>query len=250
MPLPERWGFFIMKYIYGPVNSRRLGASLGISLTPHKICQFDCVYCQIGATTTKTGVRAAYVDIKEILAELRSWLDTNPEQAKSLAFITLSGSGEPTLNSDIPVLISRIKAMAPVAVAVITNSCLLVDPAVRQELLQADLIVPSLDAVIPEVFAKIDRPLPGIRIEDIIEGLVGLRREYRGKIWLEVMLVKGVNDDIRHIRKLKEAIERINPDAIQLNSPVRSTTEKNISPVDEGKLKQIQELLGEKSVIL
>ncbi|MFA5100230.1 MAG: radical SAM protein [Candidatus Omnitrophota bacterium] len=239
-----------MKYIYGPVESRRLGASLGISLTPHKICQFDCIYCQIGATTNKTVARAAYADSQEILAELRSWLDINPEQAKALKFITLSGSGEPTLHSDIAVLISKIKAMAAVSVAVITNSCLMIEPSARQELLQADLIVPSLDAVIPEVFAKIDRPLAGIRIEDIIEGLVSFRKEYRGKIWLEIMLVKGVNDDIRHIRKLKEAVERINPDAVQLNSPVRSTTEKGISPVDEGKLKQIRELIGEKCLII
>ena len=78
-----------MKYIYGPVQSRRLGLSLGISLTPHKTCQFDCVYCQIGATTAKTDARAAYVDPQEVLAELRAWLDNNPEQAKTLAFITL-----------------------------------------------------------------------------------------------------------------------------------------------------------------
>jgi wyosine [tRNA(Phe)-imidazoG37] synthetase (radical SAM superfamily) len=239
-----------MKYIYGPVQSRRLGSSLGISLTPHKTCQFDCIYCQIGATTVKTNARVAYVDTQEILAEMRAWLDHNPEQAKTLGFVTLSGAGEPTLHSDIGFLIAKIKAMAGVPVAVITNSCLLTDPAVRQELLQADLIVPSLDAVIPEVFAKIDRPLSGIKVEDIIEGLVSLRKEYHGKIWLEIMLVKGVNDDIRHIRKLKEVVERINPDKIQLNSPVRSTTEKNISPVDEAKLKQIQELLGEKSLIV
>jgi len=239
-----------MRYIYGPVQSRRLGLSLGVSLTPHKTCQFDCVYCQIGATTAKINVRSAYVDAQMILAEIRSWLDNNPQQAKTLAFVTLSGAGEPTLHSDIAFLIPKIKAMASVAVAVITNSCLLVDPAVRQALFQADLVVPSLDAVIPEVFAKIDRPLPGIKIEDIIEGLVNFRKEYRGKIWLEVMLVKGFNDDIRHIRKLKEVIERINPDAIQLNSPVRSTAEKNICPVEEGKLRQIQELLGDKSVII
>jgi wyosine [tRNA(Phe)-imidazoG37] synthetase (radical SAM superfamily) len=239
-----------MKYIYGPVQSRRLGSSLGVSLTPHKTCQLDCIYCQIGATTVKTNARAAYVDTQEVLAEVRAWLDNNPDQAKTLGFVTLSGAGEPTLHSDIGQLISKIKAMASVPVAVITNACLLTDPAVRQELLQADLIVPSLDAVIPEVFAKIDRPLSGIKIEDIIEGLVSLRKEYRGKIWLEIMLVKGVNDDIRHIRKLKEAVERINPDKIQLNSPVRSTTDKNIGPVDEAKLKQIQELLGEKSLII
>jgi wyosine [tRNA(Phe)-imidazoG37] synthetase (radical SAM superfamily) len=239
-----------MKYIYGPVPSRRLGLSLGVSLTPHKTCQFDCVYCQLGATTVKTALRSAYVPVADVLAELRSWLDANPEQIKALAFITLAGAGEPTLHADIATLISRIKEMAHVPVAVITNACLIADPAVRRELLQADLIIPSLDAVVPDVFARIDRPVPGVKIEDIIEGLISLRKEYRGQIWLEVMLAKGFNDDIRHIRKLKEAIERINPDRIQLNSPVRSTTENDIGPVDEAKLKQIQELLGEKAQIV
>jgi wyosine [tRNA(Phe)-imidazoG37] synthetase (radical SAM superfamily) len=239
-----------MKYIYGPVSSRRLGFSLGVSLTPHKTCQFDCVYCQLGATTDRTSGRSAYIAGADILAEVRCWLDANPQLVKTLSFITLSGAGEPTLHSEIASLIARIKEMAPVPVAVITNSCLLADAGVRRELLQADLIVPSLDAASAEVFAKIDRPVPGIRIEDIIEGLASLRREYRGQIWLEIMLVKGFNDDIRHVRKLKEAVERINPDKVHLNSPVRSTAEKNISPVDETKLKQIRELLGERAQIV
>lgn len=239
-----------MKYIYGPVKSRRLGNSLGVSLTPHKICQFDCVYCQLGATTSKTEARSAYVDAQEVLAEVQAWLETNPGQIDMLDFITLSGSGEPTLNADIAVLIAKIKALTKVPVAVITNACLLADAVVRKELLQADLIVPSLDAVTPDVFAKVDRPLPGIKIEDIIEGLVSLRKEYHGHIWLEVMLVKGMNDDIRQARKLKEAVDRINPDKIHLNSPVRSTTEKSILPVDKAKLEQIQDLLGEKAQIV
>jgi wyosine [tRNA(Phe)-imidazoG37] synthetase (radical SAM superfamily) len=239
-----------MKYIYGPVQSRRLGFSLGVSLTPHKTCQFDCVYCQLGATTARTNERLSYIPAADILAELRAWLDVNQGLIKSLSFITLSGAGEPTLHKDIALLIAKIKEMASVPVAAITNSCLLIDAVVRKDLLQADLIVPSLDAASAEVFAKVDRPLPGVRIEDIIEGLVNLRKEYRGQIWLEVMLVKGLNDDIRHIRKLKEAIERINPDKVQLNSPVRTTTERSINPVDEAKLKQIQELLGEKAQII
>jgi wyosine [tRNA(Phe)-imidazoG37] synthetase (radical SAM superfamily) len=239
-----------MKYIYGPVRSRRLGNSLGISLTPHKICQFDCVYCQLGATTTKTDVRSAYVNTQEVLAEVQSWIETNPGILDTLDFITLSGAGEPTLNVDIAGLIAKIKTLTKIPVALITNACLLADSGVRKELLQADLIVPSLDAVTPDVFAKVDRPLPGIKIEDIIEGLVNLRKEYHGQIWLEVMLVKGMNDDIRQARKLKEAVARINPDKIQLNSPVRSTTEKSIFAADKTKLEQIQELLGEKAQII
>ena len=239
-----------MKYIYGPVKSRRLGFSLGITLTPYKICTFDCVYCQLGKTSEKTKERREYLEAKEIIEELRGWLQNNSLQIKTLNYITISGSGEPTLNLKIGEFISQIKKLTSIPVAVITNSSLLNILSVRQELLAADLILPSLDAVNPEVFTKIDRPCPDVKIEDIIEGLIGLRKEFRGKIWLEVMLVKGLNDDIRQIKKLRGVIDRINPDKIQLNSPVRSTAEPNILSVDKNKLEKIKEILGEKCEII
>ncbi len=188
--------------------------------------------------------------IKEILDELKNWLQNNPEQAQKLNYISFSGSGEPTLNIKFGELAGEIKKIVSVPIAVITNASLLNTPSVRQALSGVDLIVPSLDAVTPDIFRKIDRPHPNIKVEDIIEGLVSLKKEFRGKIWLEVMLVKGVNDDLRHIRKLKEVIERINPDKIQLNSPVRTTTEPDILPADKNKLKKIKEILGEKAEII
>ncbi len=239
-----------MKYIYGPVNSRRLGLSLGLSLTPYKVCNFDCVYCQLGKTIEYSLERKEYIKIEDILDELRLWLNNNSAEAKKLNFITFSGSGEPTLNLKIGELIAKIKEITNIPVAVITNASSLGDSSVRRELLGSDLIVPSLDAVKPEVFAKIDRPAPGINIEDIIAGLINLRREFKAKIWLEVMLVKGVNDDLRHIKKLKEVIDQIRPDKIQINSPVRTTSEPNILPVDKNKLEKIKEILGEKCEIV
>ena len=237
-----------MKYIYGPVRSRRLGLSLGISLTPYKVCSFDCVYCQVGSTTQLTAERKEYIPVSEIIDELRSWLANNKEQ---LDFITLSGQGEPTLNIKIGELISQIKKLNPgTAVAVITNGSLLTEQSLRAALKEADLIVPSLDAVVPKVFQAIDRPAQNINIETVMQGLADLRKEFGGKIWLEVMLVKGLNDDLRYIKKLKEAVERINPDLVQLNSPVRMTTEEKILPVSVAKLRKIKELLGEKCQIL
>jgi len=238
-----------MKYIYGPVKSRRIGFSLGLSLTPYKICNFDCVYCQLGKTTEKTSQRKEYAKIGEIIDELKLWLTSNPQEAKSLNYITLSGSGEPTLNIKISDLIQEIKKITDIPVAVITNSSLLPDAAVRRDLSAADLIVPSLDSVSPKDFQGVDRPVAGISVENIIDGLASLRKEFRGKIWLEVMLVKGVNDDIRQIKKLKEAVDKINPDKIQLNSPVR-TAEPNIFAVDKNKLKKIKEILGDKAEII
>ena len=120
----------------------------------------------------------------------------------------------------------------------------------RREILGVDLIVPSLDAVVQELFEKVDQPHQDIKIDEIVSGLASLRKEFRGKIWVEVMLIKGLNDDIRHIRKLKEVIDRINPDKIQINSPVRTTSDQGIFPVDKSKLKKIKDILGDKAEII
>ena len=239
-----------MKYIYGPVKSRRLGLSLGSTLTPCKICSFNCVYCQLGEAIGTTSERREYIPIQEIISELRVWLQNNSQEAKDLDYITLSGSGEPTLNIKIGQLIAEIKKITAVPVAIITNASLLNIIAVRQALLEADLIIPSLDAVSPEVFIRIDRPEAGIKIEDIINGLMALRKEFKGKIWLEVMLVKGINDNLRHIKKLKDIIGKINPDKIQLNSPVRTTAQENILAVDKKKLEKFREILGDKCELI
>lgn len=239
-----------MKYIFGPIKSRRLGSSLGINLTPYKTCTFDCVYCQLGRTNTMTTERKEYIPLNEILDELKNWLATNTPEEKQLNYITLSGSGEPTLNIKTGELISKIKELTGIAVAVITNASLLSDPQLRQEIKDADLVVPSLDAATAVVFEKIDRPHENMNIEDIIEGLASLRKEFKGKIWLEIMIVRGVNDDLRHVRKLKEAADRINPDKIQINSPVRAPVEAGVLPADRKKLEKIKEILGEKAEII
>lgn len=239
-----------MKYIYGPINSRRLGCSLGISLTPYKICSFDCVYCQLGKTKEKTSQRRVYAAVSDIFAELQAWFTNNPEPARKLDYLTIAGAGEPTLHSEISVLIDKIKSFTPIPMALITNASLFIDPAVRRAVSASGIIVPSLDAVDEEVFKRIDRPQENIMAADIISGLVHLRKEYKGKIWLEVMLVSGLNDDIRYIRKLKEAVDLINPDKIQLNSPVRATAEANIFAVDKKKLEKIKEIIGEKCEII
>ncbi|MFA5276257.1 MAG: radical SAM protein, partial [Candidatus Omnitrophota bacterium] len=231
-------------YVYGPVKSRRIGLSLGLSLTPHKTCNLDCLYCQLGKTKEAVGKRKEYVSIKDILTELKEWFKNNPETAKELNYITLSGSGEPTLNSELARLIDEIKKLSSASVAVITNATLLNDEKVRSDLKFADLLVPSLDAVEQEIFEKINRPQAGIKVKDIISGLVSLRKGFKGKIWLEVMLVSGINDDLVDIRKLKEVIEKIRPDKIQINSPVRTTAEAGVMAVDAEKLEVIREILG------
>lgn len=240
----------VLKYIYGPIKSRRLGLSLGLSLSLDKICDLDCIYCQWGSIGKTVHERKEYVKATEIIQELKSWMQDNPQDTKELKFVTLSGLGEPTLNTCIGELIDQVKSITGLKIAVITNSTLLGDPLVRKGLLKADLIVPSLDAVDLEIFKRIDRPHVDIKLNEIIEGLVALRKEFPGQIWLEVMLIAGMNDDLRHIEELKKIIWRINPDRIQLNSPVRSTSEKNVFSVNKVKLERIKDILGDKAEII
>jgi len=239
-----------MKYIYGPVHSRRLGLSLGLSLTPHKTCNFDCVYCQLGSTSALQTERKEYVPVKQVYDELREWLTANACISKQLAYITISGCGEPTLNTGIGPLITMIKTTVPIQVAVITNASTFVSADVRNAVSGADLIVPSLDAADAATFSAINKPHGSISLDNIVEGLVSLRNEYKGAFWLEIMVVKGINDSLEQARLLKAQIDRIRPDKVQINSPVRSTAEKNVLAADPERLQEIKQIFGEKAEIV
>ncbi|MDD5691664.1 MAG: radical SAM protein [Candidatus Omnitrophica bacterium] len=240
----------VFKYIYGPIKSRRLGLSLGLSLSPGKTCNLNCIYCQWGRTSATVSGRREYADPDEIIAELKLWLRKNPKTAKELKFVTFSGLGEPTLNTQIGKLIRRVRSLTSRSIAVITNSTLLGNPRVRKALMGADLVVPSLDAVDEKIFRRIDRPNPAIKLNKMISGLISFGKEFRGKLWLEIMLVSGVNDGIGHINKLKSVIRAVNPDKIQLNSPVRKTAEKDVLCVPRAKLEKIKKILGNKAEII
>ena len=235
------------RYLYGPVPSRRLGRSLGIDLVPHKICTYDCIYCQIGKTTDKTLVRKEYVPVKEVLEELRRFLE---EETSSIDHLSLSGSGEPTLHSQIRLVIEGIKAITSIPIAVITNGSLLYEEEVRQDLLRADIVLPSLDAVTPEIFTKINRPCLGFSVEKVIEGMVEFRKVYKGQIWLEILFCKGVNDSKEELLKMKKVVDRIQPDRIHLNTVVRPPSEKWAAPLDQKEMEEIQAFFGEKAWII
>jgi wyosine [tRNA(Phe)-imidazoG37] synthetase (radical SAM superfamily) len=235
------------RYLYGPVPSRRLGRSLGIDLVPHKICTYDCIYCQIGKTTDKTLVRKEYVPVKEILEEVKSFLK---EGTSSIDHFSLSGSGEPTLHSQIRSVINGIKAITLIPIAVITNGSLLYVEEVRKDLLGADIVLPSLDAVSSEVFMRINRPRSGFNVEKVIEGMVKFRKVYKGQIWLEILFCKGVNDSKEELLKMKKVVDRIQPDRIHLNTVVRPPSEKWATPLNQKEMEEIQTFFGEKASII
>jgi wyosine [tRNA(Phe)-imidazoG37] synthetase (radical SAM superfamily) len=203
------------KHLFGPVPSRRLGMSLGVDLVPHKVCSLNCIYCECGATTKLTLERNEYVSFDEIIAELIDFFKNNPHPE----YITFSGAGEPTLNIHIGRIIEYIKYnFQGIPIAVLTNGTLLSNTLVRKELLLADLVLPSLDASDDAAFRKIDRPLKDFSIANYIQGLIDFSKEFKGKIWLEVMIMPGYNDDLQNLNLMKDAILKINPEKIQLNT--------------------------------
>lgn len=224
------------QHLFGPVPSRRLGMSLGIDLVPHKVCSLNCVYCECGRTTRLTLERKEYVPYEEVTREIEHYLDNNPDPD----YITFSGSGEPTLNSRIGDVLKFIKSKnANIPVAVLTNATLLSDPEVRKELLTADVVLPSLDAAEKSAFLKINRPFHDLDVEKYILGIVDFRKEFDGKIWLEVLILPGFNDDEKNLKALKEAFIKINPDEIQLNTLDRPGTVENIRAATRKELQNI-----------
>ena len=236
-----------MSQIFGPVPSRRLGFSLGIDTVPYKTCSLDCIYCQVGRTTNKTIKRKEYISCDDILPGIEEIL---LKQKERIDYITFSGSGEPTLNSRMKTIINSIKKLASIPIAVITNGTLLFQPKTREELMEADLVIPSLDAVSEEVFKKVNRPHHSLTIDKVIDGLSVFSQEFKGKIWLEIMIVKGTNDSPQEMKRMAEAIEKIKLDKIQLNTVVRPPVEEFAQPVNLQDLKKIRRTLGEKCEII
>ncbi|MBT3175569.1 MAG: radical SAM protein [Desulfobacula sp.] len=232
-----------MKYnhIFGPVPSRRLGISLGIDLVTHKICSMDCIYCECGKTTQLTLERREYVRFEDVKNELDHYWNHNVDPN----YITFSGSGEPTLNSRIGEVIEYIKEKKPdIKVAVLTNSSLFSDPAVRKALLKADLVVPSLDAASKKGFARINRSNKGLEVNKLVKGIETFAKEYQGRLWLEVFILPKINDGKSDLLKLKDAIKKINPDLVQINTLDRPGTLLDIKPASRSELEKVVHTIG------
>jgi len=235
-----------MQYVFGPVLSRRLGFSLGVDLVPFKTCSLDCIYCQLGKTTHRTIERQAYIFSDSIISEVRKILKQN----QKIDYITLSGSGEPTLNLHLGEIVTSIKEITDIPVAVLTNGTLLHIESVRDELMAADLVVPSLDAVTQELFCKINRPHPKLDVSQMISGLRSFSQVFSGKLWLEIMLVKRLNDLPEEVEKMKEVVSSVKCDKIQLNTTVRLPADRLIEPLTSEELFKLKKLLGEKCEVI
>lgn len=234
------------RHLYGPVPSRRLGRSLGIDMVPMKTCCLDCIYCQLGRTTVHTAERAEYVEVDKVLEELERWL----EAGGTADWLTFAGSGEPTLNSELADAMVRARELSDIPVSLLTNGALLWREEVRSAAIQADLIMPSLDAGTEETLRRINRPVEEITLERYIEGLRTTVEVFHGEVWLEVMLVAGVNDSDEELEALDAAIERIQPAQVQINTVVRPSLSGRAERVDNNRLVRARVILGHRAMVI
>lgn len=231
------------KYLFGPVPSRRLGISLGLDLVAPKTCNMNCVFCECGVTEKLTTERKSYIDTEEAKREIKDILKTIKPDC-----ITFSGNGEPTLSSDLGEMINWIKDNTDVNVVVITNSGLLYDKKVRDEIKRADVVIPTINSAVDTTMRKINRPKVNISIEQIEEGIKALGEEFAGKIYLETFIIEGINDSIEELDKLYDFLKDVNYTKLQLNRLDRPGTEKWVQPASYEKLEFIKKYLEEKGL--
>lgn len=234
------------KHLYGPVPSRRLGRSLGVDIVPYKVCSYDCIYCQLGRTTRLTSKLEDLVSSADVVREIEQWLT----QGGTADYITFSGSGEPTLNANLGEMIRATKKLTDIPLAVITNGSLLGEPKVQEAVLGADLLLPSLDAGTERTFRAVNRPAPGISFVGMVEGLVRTAQEYAGPIWLEIMLVEGVNDSEAELCAMREVVRRICPDKLQINTVDRPSRSGDARRVSDETLTRAREILGASTEVI
>jgi len=235
---------------YGPVLSRRFGYSLGIDLVPFKICTYDCIYCQLGPTTFKTAKRSDYLNLgPEIFKRL---LEERIENSNRIDYVTFSGSGEPTLNSRIKEYIDSAKHLSDIPVLLLTGGGLLSSKSVIDDIKEADVIKVSLDAPNERLFKKINRPSKEISFKKILKGLENIGRYFKGQVWIEIMLLKGINDSNETITEFAKVIDDYGGsfEKIHINTPTRYPGTRDLKIPDSGKLEELRKLLGSKASII
>ena len=224
------------KRVFGPVLSKRLGNSLGIDVIPHKTCSYNCIYCQLGSEENTITDLKNYYSVDEIIYELKEALLNN----KNIDYITFTGSGEPTLYKDLKKLIYEIKQITDIPVCIITNGSLLYKQEMRSNLLLADLVIPSLDAGNEDAFKLIDNPNKEIDFDKMVEGLIEFKKVFKGKYWLEIFLLKDINDNEDELDDIIKIVNKIKPDRIQLITATRRVANEKAKALTDEELKKIK----------
>lgn len=236
------------KRVFGPVTSRRLGQSLGIDPVPLKTCNWNCVYCQLGRTRPFKTEQRYYFKNEEILSQVQEALDSHVPG--EIDWVTFVGSGETTLHAGLGKMIRAVKDMTELPVAVITNGTLLYQRSVRQALMAADAVLPSLDAGNPKLYRRINRSHKAFTFERLTGGLVDFRKDYQHKLWVEVMLIGGLNDTTEALEEIAAWLSRIRPDEVHVVQPTRPPAETWVKSPDEAGLSRAKTILGETAELI
>lgn len=234
-----------LKTIFGPVLSGRLGLSLGVEVIPSKFCSFDCIYCECGKTNHLTLTRKEYVLVSRILSDLETYFASGCSDIDKIDVITITGAGEPALNSRLLDIIHGIRKLTSKPIALLTNASHIHLKEIRREYADVDILVPSLDSVLESSFNKIDKPHSDIKLEQIIQGLIDFKLEYSEvPMWLEILMLHGMNDSEEDIQALEKVIKKINPDRVHVGTLTRPGAYDGCIAIDTESLKLIQERLG------
>ena len=234
-----------MEFVFGPVASRRLGLSLGVNIIPHKICSFDCLYCEVGKTTNLFFERKSFFDLKKLIEEFSAGYEVFKD---SIDVVTVTGAGEPALNSDLGEIADLLKEKIHQPLALLTNSSLIDSATVQKEMSKFDIVVPSIDAVTEDIFKKINRPHPDIEINNIVDGLINFSHNYDGKLYPEVLVLKNINDGENEIRKISEVINRMKYETVHLNTAYRPGPYKDAVALNEEELTDVALLFAKYGV--
>ncbi|MEI6970971.1 MAG: radical SAM protein [bacterium] len=234
------------KYLFGPVLSRRFGRSLGVDLVPQKTCTMDCVFCQLGRTRATTTVRREYVPVAGVTREIARWVRSG-EQAD---FITLSGSGEPTLHSRFGDIIDYIHRHTSIPVLLLTNSSLFHLPEVRHAAARADIVKVSLSAWDQQSFGRVNRASDGLLFSAILKGLVAFRSGFKGILVMEVFLVPELNSSPGQAKRIAELATTVRPDRIQFNTAVRPPADRTVLPLAASRMRALSRLFHPRAELI
>jgi len=226
------------KYLFGPVPSRRFGRSLGVDLTPYKTCSLDCVFCQLGPTTEKTVHRREYVPTDRVLAELAEWLKRDGQAD----YITLSGSGEPTLHSGFGNVLEFIRSKTTIPAVLLTNGTMLQLQEVREAAACANVVKVSLSAWDKASYGWVNRPHKQLQFDQLVKGQEDFRAQFKGQLWMEIFLVAGMNSMPADVSKIADHAKEIGPDRIQLNTAVRPPAEDFATALSEDRMQSLRHL--------
>lgn len=225
-----------MEYVFGPVPSRRLGHSLGINIVPRKVCSFDCIYCEVGKTTELTLERQSFFDVDTFIKEVK---EKYAEFEHMIDVVTITGAGEPTLNSDLKEIITRLKSFIKHPLVILTNSSLIDDPQIRSELQLLDIVVPSLDAVTESIFIEINKPHPTQDLQKLVEGFIIFANDFTGILYPEILIIKGINDTDSEIGKIAEILKQCNYTTVHLNTAFRPAAYEGTTALNDHELLDI-----------